>query len=367
MDFSKKLRLEAFGAYGLKDQKIKYSLAATYQLTGSAFGRNTQNALRFSLLDDVEVPGQELSNIVEDNFFLSFRRGVFDKMYYKKGMGLTYTHENESGFTYNFGIQQNFVKAGGEGLRFRRYTKDSMEINPSFLKTTEFSAGLRYAPNEEFVQGKKNRRRIVNDYPIMRLNYRLGFSQDARGKQYTHQFIRGDVFKRFNLAPFGQSDVSLEGGILLGRVPFSLLHTARANQTLSYQTESFNMMNSLEFVDDRYVSLNMTHAFNGLVLNKIPLIRNLKWREIVTFKAIYGSLSEQNKPKPRDPELFEFPINRLGRRQMHSFGNYPYMEASVGVANVFKVLRVDVIRRLNYLDHPNVSKYGVRFKLKFEF
>ena len=367
IDFSKKLRMDGFGAYGTKDKRLKYSMNLTYQFTGSAFGKNTQNALRLNVNNDVEVPGQELLNIVEDNFFLSFRRGVFDKMYYKKGIGLTYIRENEQGFTYQFGVQQNKIAAAGDGLRFQRYGEDNKLANTGYLKTVELTAGIRYAPNEEYMQGKKRRRRIVNNYPIFRMNYRLGMSQDSLRGSYMYHFIRADVSKRFYLAPFGQSDVSLEAGVLLGRVPFSLLHTPRANQTLSYQFESFNMMNSLEFVNDKYASLNVTHAFGGFFLNKVPLIKKLKWREFVTFKAIAGSLSDQNTPKPNDHRVFQFPTNRLGKPQIQALSNKPYMEASVGVGNIFKLLRVDVIRRLNYLDNPHTKKYGVRLKLKFDF
>ena len=105
--------------------------------------------------NDVEVPGQELLNIVEDNFFLSFRRGIFDKIYYKKGIGLTYIRENEQGFTYNIGVQQNTIAAGGEGLRFQRFGEDNKLANTGYLRTTELTAGIRYAPNEEYMQGKK--------------------------------------------------------------------------------------------------------------------------------------------------------------------------------------------------------------------
>ena len=367
VDFNKKLRVDGFGAYGLKDKRFKYSLNATYQFTGSAFGRNTQNALRLNVGDDVEVPGQELLNIVEDNFFLSFRRGVFDKMYYKKSLGLTYIRENEQGFTYQVGVQQNRISAGGEGLRFQRYGEDNKLVNAGYLRTTELTAAIRYAPNEEYMQTKKRRRRIINNHPIWRMNYRFGMSQDSLRGAYQYHFVRADVTKRLYLAPFGHSDVTLEAGALFGKVPFALLHTPRANQTLSYQFESFNMMNSLEFVNDKYASINVTHAFNGFFLNKVPLIKKLKWREFITFKAIAGSLSEKNTPKPEDRDVQQFPTNKFGNPQIEPLTNRPYMEASVGVGNIFKILRVDVIRRLNHLENPHTRKYGVRLKLKFDF
>ena len=130
--------------------------------------------------------------------------------------------------------------------------------------------------------------------------------------------------------------------------------------------QSYNLMNFLEFVSDKYVSLNFDHYFNGFIFNKIPLLKKLKWREVATFKILYGSIRSENDPQ-QNPAVFAFPVNDAGVATTYSLRKEPYMEASVGIANIFKLIRVDVVKRLSYLDHPEVAKWGIRARFKFDF
>ena len=125
-------------------------------------------------------------------------------------------------------------------------------------------------------------------------------------------------------------------------------------------------MNFLEFVSDHYASINVDHSFNGFFFNKIPLIKKLKLRETLSFKALYGGIRDENDPA-NDPSLFMFPSNAQGVPSTYTLGKTPYIEGSVGVSNIFKVLRVDLVKRFNYLDHPEVSEYGIRARVKFDF
>jgi hypothetical protein len=120
------------------------------------------------------------------------------------------------------------------------------------------------------------------------------------------------------------------------------------------------MMNFLEFVSDHYVGLNLTHNFNGFLLNKVPLVEHLKLREFLSLKILYGGLRNENNPF-YSSGLYKFPTTSNGIAQTYSLGNTPYTEAGFGIGNIFKFLRVDAIRRFNYLNHPGVTPYGLRF------
>jgi hypothetical protein len=168
------------------------------------------------------------------------------------------------------------------------------------------------------------------------------------------------------LSQLGFSDVFVEGGKMFSQVPYPLLNIFRANQSFNYDLYSYNLMNFLEFVSDKYVSINIDQHFQGFFFNKIPLFKQLKWREVASFKAIKGGLSDQNNPAV-NPQLFQFPVAATGAPITYALGNEMYMEGSVGVENIFKLLRVDLVRRFNYLDHPQVTPYGVRVRVKFEF
>ncbi len=222
---------------------------------------------------------------------------------------------------------------------------------------------LRYAPREEFYQGKLYRTRVPSKYPVITLNSTLG--SKTLYNDYDYLKLRLDISKRFYFSIVGYTDVTAEAGKLFGTVPYPLLFIHNANQTYVYQKDSYNMMNFLEFVSDRYVSLNIDHSFNGFIFNKIPVIRNLKLREIATFRMLYGGLDSRNQPR-YNPDLFRFPENINGSPSTFALDGKPYMEASIGVSNILRLFRVDLIKRLTYLDHPHVSSLGVRVQFKID-
>ena len=119
-------------------------------------------------------------------------------------------------------------------------------------------------------------------------------------------------------------------------------------------------MNFLEFVSDEYASLNIDHCFNGFFFNKIPLFKKLKFREVAACKILYGNVTRQNNPSYHS-ELFKFPT------ETYTLEKEPYVEASVGISNILKFFRVDLVRRLTYLDHSNVASTGIRARFKFDF
>lgn len=123
----------------------------------------------------------------------------------------------------------------------------------------------------------------------------------------------------------------------------------------------------MEFVSDRYAGLNVDHYFNGFLFNKVPMIKKLKLREVITGKILYGGVRDENNPAINNATI-KFPKDsRTGLNNTYNLGGTPYIEVSAGIANIFKLMRVDVVRRLNYLDHPETSKWGVRTRFKFDF
>ncbi len=361
--FSERLYLETYGAYGFKDEKWKYYLGATYSFTGKSIWQFPVKSLRVSFQRDTKIPGQELQFVQEDNFLLSFKRGVNDKWLYNDIWTVDYLNEFDSHFSYRLGFK-NWKQAPAGGLYYQvrdgETTRDIQE-----LTTTELSLELRWAPAEQFYQGKSYRIPIPNRHPIFTLRF-IGGVKGLFNSQYNYQNVALNVYKRVYLSQFGYTDIVAEGGYIFGKVPFPLLAIHRANQTYSYQLQSYNLMNFLEFVSDKYVSVNFDHYFNGFIFNKIPLLKKLKWREVATFKVLYGSIRNENNPQYNTSQ-FLFPVNSEGVATTYSLRREPYMEASIGIANIFKLLRFDLVKRLSYYDHPEVAKWGIRGRFKFDF
>lgn len=367
-ELSKRYFFEGYGAYGFKDERWKYFLAATYSFNAKSIYKFPQDYLRVSVQRDTKIPGQELQFVSEDNFLLSFKRGTNDKYLYTDQYKIDYVHELENHLSFNFGARKWVQTPAGSLYPFISSTPTTGAAAGTIfnnLTATEVSAGIRYAPHEQFYQGKLFRIPIINKYPILSLDFTAGLKNILDG-QYSYQQIKGRADKRFYIAPFGFSDISVEGGRTFGTVPYPLLNIHRANQTFAYVIDSYNLMNFLEFVSDRYASVNIDQHFGGFFFNKVPLLKKLKWRETASFKALYGSVGNNNNPL-LNSAVYQFPVDGNGVPITYALGNTPYVEASVGIENILKFVRLDFVKRLTYLDHPDIAKFGVRVKIKFDF
>jgi hypothetical protein len=360
---SKRYYFETYAAYGFNDTKWKYFLSGTYSLNNKSIYSFPQNYVRASFQRDTKIPGQELQFVQEDNFLLSFKRGTNDMMLYNDFYRVDYVHEFENHFSYSLGLRKwNQSPAGS--LYFATSTNNNL-VKSNQINTSEISLQLRYAPNEKFYQSKIYRTPFVGKYPVFNFRYTAGLKGVLGGEYNYHNFL-GSVDKRFYLSQFGYTDVTVEGGYILGKVPFPLLSIHRANQTYAYQLQSYNLMNFLEFVSDHYASINIDQNFNGFFFNKVPLLKKLKLREVMSFKALYGGLRNENNPAFNHSTM-QFVLNEDGVPITNSLGKEPYIEGSVGVGNIFKILRVDMVKRFTYLNNPMVSEWGIRARVKFDF
>ncbi|NGM64379.1 carboxypeptidase-like regulatory domain-containing protein [Sphingobacterium sp. SGR-19] len=362
---SKRFYAEAYTAYGFKDEKWKYFLSGTYALNNKSVYTFPQHYLRASVMRDTKIPGQNLEFVQEDNFLLSFKRGENERYLYNDIYRLQYKREFENNFSYLIGLSKWRQQPAGI-LSYQMLDDHGNNRLFNELNTTELSVSLRYAPHEEFYQGKLYRTPIYNKYPIFYLNYVAGLKDVLGGEYNYHNFTLG-ADKRFYFSQLGYADVNIEGNYILGdHIPFPFLNIHRANQTYAYQLRSYNLMNFLEFVSDRSISANVQYYMNGFLLNKVPLIKKLKWREVFSIKAIYGDLRNENNPAYTS-NVFQFQKNEDNEPITYGFGSRPYVEASIGLTNIFKFIRVDYVKRLNYLDQPDVPKHGIRVRVKFDF
>ncbi|MEO6758014.1 MAG: DUF5686 family protein, partial [Saprospiraceae bacterium] len=361
LKFNTRLILEGYAAYGTNDHRLKgfggfrYSFNKTEPVM-----KYPLNQLRVWYQNDLQIPG---STGLDNGLFQSFNRGVNNRMLYTQIAGGEYLMEKKNGFSWSVSFRKmNLLPAGA--LTFKYPTTDGFANRPS-IQTAEAGLMLRYAPNEKFYQSPDYRTQIFNKYPIFTLYYTAGL-KGVLDAQYDYHSVQFKMSKGVYLSPLGWSSVYLEAGRIFGQVPYPLLTAHRANQTYFVRTESYNLMNFLEFVSDKYASVNITHNFAGFFFNRVPFIRRFNFREIVTFKALWGGLDERNRPGP-GKDLLLFPLNDNGETLTYFLGNKPYVEASVGVSNIFKVFRLDLIRRFTYLDHPGISHLGIRVKFQMEF
>jgi hypothetical protein len=360
--YSKKITYDGYLAFGTTDQEFKYSAGITYSLTPRTIYEFPVKSVSLRYQYDTQIPGQELLFSQGDNILLSFKRGINDKIYYNRFLKAEMWNEFDNHFSYTLGY--NFLKQSpGGNLYFNPvdYQLDSNCVN--MINVPEAYLTLRYAPNETFYQGKLYRDRMPNRYPVLTLKYAVG--SKFLGNDYDYSRIQFSISRRFYPSILGYTDVSAEAGKVFGKVPYPLLFVHRANQTYSYQNYSYNLMNFLEFVSDRYVSLNFDHCFNGFFFNKVPFLKKLKFREIVNFKVLYGGVSNLNNPSMQN-DLFKFPTDADGVPLTYSLDQKPYIEAGIGLSNILRIFRVDLVKRITYTNNPNVSTIGLRIQLRLD-
>ena len=209
---------------------------------------------------------------------------------------------------------------------------------------------LRYAPGEKFYDARFTRIPINLDMPILILSHTYS-PKGVLGNKFTINKTELSVQKRFWFSAFGYTDIILKGGKVWSKVSYPDLLLPNANLSYTIQPESYALMNAMEFMNDQYLSWDITYWINGALLNRVPLIKYLKLREVVSFKGLYGSLSDKNNPE-KSLDIYRFPINALCRPMEKT----PYMEMSVGLDNILTILRVDYVWRLTYRDTPGLTK-----------
>jgi hypothetical protein len=354
----KPLVLQSYAAYGFRDNRWKYQAGATYSFNGKVPRAFPQNQLVFSFMRDLRIPGLALNRISQDNAAVSFQRAERNRMLMNSVWKVEYKRELESMLSFSaVALRKTFDSEGVLTFELSGSEVGNPQYAPS-LNTTELGLFVRFAPNQAIYNGANFRYPIPGKYPIFTTTFYNGFDNVLDGA-FAYQKWLFSVEKRFFVAPFGISDWLLNAGKVWGKVPYPLLEVHPANQTYLYDRYAYNLMNFLEFVSDQFVSLNVQHNFNGLIFNRIPGIKKLQWREFLSVKVLYGSLSDRNNPQ-LSSGLFKFPVDAEGNSITHRLTEKPYVEISAGIGNLFKAIRLDYVWRINYREIPGAPSWGLR-------
>ena len=361
------LFFKGYYAYGFKDHRSKYMGEVEYSFNKKEYlpREFPKNSITFSYQYDVMSPTDKFLKTDKDNVFVSFKTSTVDQMSYVRNIALKYENETQFGLKTTVEVKHSTDEPTG-GLAY--ITNDDQKTLVPEIQTMEASLAFRYAPGETFVNTKQRRIPVSLDAPVFTLTHTSGF-KGVLGGEYNFNRTEASIWKRFWLpSSWGKVDVSLKGGAEWNTVPFPLLILPEANLSYITQRETFCLINNMEFLNDRFASLSLSYDMNGKLFNRIPLLKKLKWREMVRFRALWGTLTDKNNPfKSDNPELFLFPM-RDGQYTSHVMDpKIPYMEASVGIYNIFKLLHVEYVHRLTYRNNPDINKWGIRFMVMMTF
>lgn len=357
-DFSKKWVFKAFGAYGFGDEQFKYGLDAKHILS-----RKKWTTIGLSARRDVELIGLTDRDYGTSAMFDAF--STFGSNRLNRAEEYLFTAEREllKGYTQkvSFG-SKHFIFEPQEGFNFQyRSMPELGESSPlqSNFRTTTLQLEGRWSYKELYVI-RKNKRVSLGNYkaPVVTLSYTHGF-RDLLMSDFHFQKWGLHVWQFNSLANLGTFEYNFRAGKTFGTLPFPALEVIRGNQSPFSIKDGFNMMNFYEFIADAYIMGHYEHQFNGLIMNRIPLLQRWKWRSFVNAKAIYGALSSANENLiPADIR------NNLG---VNTFDQRAYAEVGYGIENILKVLRVDFIHRLSYLEHSGVRPFAVKGNVVIRF
>jgi len=357
------LFLSGYYAYGFKDNRSKYKGSVEYTFDKKEFlpREFPKHSISASYMYDVMSPMDKFLKTDKDNIFVGLKTTTVDQMSYVRDLSFKYERETMSGLSLVMTVKNRNDEPTGNLFYIKN---DAAKTIVHDMTTTEASLQFRYAPGETFINTKQRRIPINFDAPVFTLSHTMGL-KDVMGGEYNFNLTEAGIYKRFWLSSWGRLDAYVKAGKQWDKVPFPLLIMPAANLSYITQKETFNLINNMEFLNDKFASLDLTYDMNGRILNRIPLIKKLKWREVFKFKALYGSLSDKNNPD-KSSDLFLFPT-REGKTTSFAMGKDPYMEYSVGIYNIFKILHIEYTRRLNYLDHPGINKDGIRIAMMLNF
>ena len=343
-------------ARGIDSKKTYYDGQLTYSFNKKEYlpREFPKRTITFSSSYDVMAPSDKYMPTDKDNVFTAFKWTTVDKMMFYNRQKLAFEYEQEWGLKTLAYIKREVNEAAG-----------NIEFGRQKLNTTELSLQLQLAPGRTYINTKQRRLPINLDAPVFGLGHTLGI-KGFLGGDYRYNLTEASIYKRFWVGSWGKIDTYLKAGAQWNKVPFPLLIMPAANLSYIVEDGTFNLINNMEFLNDRYASLDVSWDLNGKILNRIPLLKKLKWREYIGVKCLWGDLTDKNNPmlpeNVGDSELWQFP---QGSYVMDP--KRPYVELIAGVHNIFKLLHVEYVRRLNYKYLPTAHKDGIRFMVRMTF
>jgi len=349
--FSRWYELQGYVAYGFKDEKFKYSLGFKSFISKKPH----RQLIGMTYKSDYEILGQSQNGFSQDNLFASlFRTSPLTNLTRVDQTYAWYEREWVDGLTSKVTLIGRTITPLISNA-YKYYKNDGSVATKENIRNTEVRLNVRFAYKEKFISGDFSRISLGTKWPVLQFNYSKSLQNAFRG-EYDYQKVVLNLSDRVRLISLlGYTDYTAEAGKIFGTVPYPLMELHGGNETYVYDYMSFNMMKYYEFASDQYASVGVFHHFEGLLFNKVPLLKKLKWREVVTCKALWGSVNDKNR------KTLIFPTT------LSSLGNEPYVEVTAGIENIFKVFRIDALWRSTYHRPKAIDNFGVKFGFQLAF
>ena len=379
-NLSPHLFVSGYVAYGTKTHHVYGKAQLTYSFNKKAYlpREFPMNNLSITYLNDVVSPFDKFIPTDKDNMFLALKAVSVDQFNHTNEVKIAYDREYLNGLKFNASFTHTRNRPV-DALFYQPLDDAGAPVNdPAKWKhsmtTAEAKAAISFEPGAAYINTKQRRIKLNKEAPIITVSHTMGFNK-LLGGEYEYNVTEGTIYKRVWIPnSFGKMDILLQGGIQWNKVPFPLLIHPAANQSYILEDNTFSLIGNLEFLNDRYLSLMYSWDLSGKLFNRIPLLRKLKWREMVGLNVLWGTLTDKNNPmKTNDKSgLFYFPghFQPDGSYECNTVvmdPKTPYVELRLAIHNILKIVHVEYVRRLTYLSNPNIRKWGIRLKVRMTF
>lgn len=346
-------RIQAYTAYGFDDDKFKYGLSGKWMV-------DKKNRVILSLGNrrDIEQIGASLTttnDILGRSFASSavFSSGSNGKLTNINLTNMAIEMEPIKNLVLQAGISYRTLESASPTFSLDYYTDIANGITKSDVKQSEANIQIEFSPKRKTIGFGVERSNVDSPFSRFFVNYSHGF-KGLLNSDFKYDKVQLYYKQPIIIGPLGRTNIIVEVGKTFGKVPLGLLSVIPGNQTYFTIENTFSNLNFYEFVSDQYATLQWNHNFNGRIFSRIPFMRKLNWRELISIKGVYGSISDENRA-----------INASGL--VYNAPEKGYWEYSAGIGNIFKIFRIDFAWRANYLNVPETNRFTVKGSFGFNF
>ncbi|MBR8703190.1 DUF5686 family protein [Porphyromonas levii] len=361
--FSRMHFIEGYAAYGFRDERWKYGITYTHSFHPKRYFKEEYPRHEISLNHkyDLNVPGQVIENTDRTNILYDVGVSYLASRSYRKTYSIRYLNDFSPDLSLN--VYANYFQDKPQGnLEYVRINGDGSIQKLSEIRDAVVGVELRWSPSERIFEGSMQRyhhdSRIQREVPVYRLKHEWASKQF--GGDYNRQRTELSMEQRLWMGKWGRLDYQLSIGKIWSAVPYPILYTPPTNSDILHRNNSFNLLNPLEFVADEWGTAFLEYHMRGLVFDRIPWVKHLGLRGVLTANMMYGNLTKKNRQEGGE-ELFLLPTH--SQEMSKDF----YGEVGFGLENIFRALRVDVYRRLTPLTSFSRGQWGVKLGFSLNF
>ena len=346
-------RLQAYVAYGFKDDKFKYGVTGKWMVEPkkriiiSAGNRRDIEQIGAALTTTNDIVGR---NRASSGLLVA---GNNNKLTNVNLSNLQVEIEPIKNLTFSTGVSYRTLLSASPEFSLDYYTDLSQSTVRSQVKQSEVNVQVEYTPKRIPIAFGVERYNTDSPFTSLLVTYSQGF-KNLFSSDFNYKKLQLYYKQPIIIGPLGRTNITVEMGKTFGYIPLGLMSIVPGNQSLFLITNTFNNLQFYEFVADQYVTFNWDHDFQGRFFARIPFMRKLNWRENIGVKSVYGTVSDENRI-----------INASGL--VYNAPDKVYWEYSAGIGNIFKFFRVDFSWRGNYLNMPDANKFATKISFGFYF